>query len=734
MNSYNFSNLIERILLSFSFVLAAQASLAAAEVDPPSEYSRQVRRSIEGSTSFQLVDLGRPAFAIWVADSKDVILNTAAEDLARYFGERWGTRPAIVHSLKDRKTAFIVLATANTQKALSLELRQAVAEAGALAEQAFDIRNLGLSGNRRALLCLGGSPIAARYATVEILCRMEVNGLNASLSLDRLREEPYFIWRAIYINDSAHQLNNYSPNLIYDVNTYRWTLDQWKRYIDQMAFFRYNVLQIWIVPQMFSPEVFQGGGAFAYFRDTMRAVAQYARPRGIALSLINGINVSVKAGTRLDTLPIYKSLPVYTYLSPNKKEEKDLCLRLWDYWSKAIPEVGIWQLFPGDPGGCHEEGCGPETYVDLALEVSRVIKKNNPKAIIDFTPWQFFGWGPTWVTEMRKDTARVDRGYQYLMTKLDQFPSDTIFSPNLNDYTSEPAVRGGGFGGGSAARYIDQIARKHLVHTWTYFVTEGEGWINHHYKVPGIIKQRDVEARYPISGGLCYTMTPALNLLNQFACAETFWNPSLTEAEIMKHYTEGIFGSSEQKVAAIFPNFDVAPMVGYTFADAPNWQPDFHKILSQLRESRNVLQSLDSQKQPRFVLLASKKDYIKELLYFCELYEQVSLLGREVSRARTLVHQLPAFKQRKIEEIRLSDARAALSISGPETRSELESLLNMIERRDVAAMKTRFQAKHYQIFLDYPTEFTPLLPKLVNGFFNSFGADFLDTPVPERQR
>ena len=177
---------------------------------------------------------------------------------------------------------------------------------------------------------------------------------------------------------------------------------------------------IWITPNMFSPEALNGGGAFDYFRDTMRHVGRYAQQRGIALDLLNGVNVAIQAGTRLDTLQLFRDLPVYTYLSPNRPEQEALSMRLCDYWTKAIPEVGIWSLFPGDPGGCMEEGCPPGTYVDLSLEVARIIKKNNPKAKVDFTTWHFFGRGPDF----------------------------TYYEYNKN----------------------------HLVHTWSYFVTEGEIW------------------------------------------------------------------------------------------------------------------------------------------------------------------------------------------------------------------------------------------------------------------
>ena len=122
----------------------------------------------------------------------------------------------------------------------------------------------------------------------------------------------------------------------------------------------------------------------------------------------------------------------------------------------------------------------------------------------------------------------------------------------------------------TTVEYIEAIHRQgHLIHTWTYFVTEGEGWLNHHDKVSAIIHQRDIEARYPIAGGICYTMTPSLNILNQFACSEAFWDPHVTEQQIMQRYTEGIFGTDDRRLMEIFPSFDVGPTVGYTFAKNP---------------------------------------------------------------------------------------------------------------------------------------------------------------------
>ena len=718
------------ILAFLAFLSSVLGYAVPNQINPPDVYLREVNRHVQGGGTFSLVAGGHTAFSIMIPNNSDQILDTGAQDLARYFEERWGSRPRVVPTLHSGPDNLVVLSVLASKSTLPKPLRDAIADVTALGEQAYVIRRVQLSHGRLALVCLGGSPIGARYAMVDLLRRMKTQKDEATVSFDSISDEPYFTWRAVYINDSAHQMNNYNPNLIYDVETFRWSPAQWERFIDQLAFFRYNVLQIWITPNMFSPEALKGGGAFDYFRDTMRHVGRYALQRGIILDLIAGINVATQAGTRLDTLQLFKELPVYTSLSPNKPEEKALSMRLWDYWSKAIPEVGIWTLFPGDPGGCMEEGCTPGTYVDLSLEVARIIKRNNPKAKVDFTTWHFFGWGPDFTYYDYNKNHRVDRGYEYLMSKLDQFPADTMFGIELNDFTSEPGIRGSGHGEGSTAKYITEIGKQHLVHTWSYFVTEGEGWINHHYKVPQILAERDIEARFPISGGISYTMTPGFNLLNQFASSEAYWNPQQTVSSIMQAYTEGVFGTSEERLSKIFPLFQIAPMVGYTFAAAPNWKPNYSEILKNMDQCKSVLESLHVLEHPRFEIMPTPAGYVNELLYFCNLYKQLCALGSAVAQCREFVHAQPAFESRKLQDIHMNEAQAALSEMQGEPRRKLQELLDEIQKMDVPRMKSEYRAKHYQVFLDHPSEFTQLLPNLINGFFTAFGGDFVDSAEP----
>jgi len=77
---------------------------------------------------------------------------------------------------------------------------------------------------------------------------------------------------------------------------------------------------------MFSPEALNGGGAFDYFRDTMRHVGRYAQQRGITLDLINGVNVAFQAGSRTSNTPF--------------ERVQDFCRKWSNYTPRPIAAMG----------------------------------------------------------------------------------------------------------------------------------------------------------------------------------------------------------------------------------------------------------------------------------------------------------------------------------------------------------------------------------------------------------
>src|ERR1700689_3610446 len=164
---------------------------AFADVVPPEQDFRHVERSVEGASRFDLIRSGKAEFSLVVSDPNDKILSTAAQDLARYMKSRWGSEPQIAAHAENGHGNVIVLASLKSVATLPSAFKTATAQDGDLGEQAFVIQRVVLSGNRVALLCLGGGSIGARYATIEILRRMSYDRREASVNLDRIRDEPY---------------------------------------------------------------------------------------------------------------------------------------------------------------------------------------------------------------------------------------------------------------------------------------------------------------------------------------------------------------------------------------------------------------------------------------------------------------------------------------------------------------------------------------------------------------
>jgi hypothetical protein len=214
-------------------------------------------------------------------------------------------------------------------------------------------------------------------------------------------------------------------------------------------------------------------------------------------------------------------------------------------------------------------------------------------------------------------------------------------------------------------------------------------------------------------------------VLNEFACAEAYWNPQVSVASVMHDFTEGVFGTSQPNLIGIFPSFEIAPVVGYTFAREPNWHPDYTKIRASMDYADSVLEALHLPAEPRFDLSISPQTYRQELLYFCRLYSQLSALGIRVAAARMLMQEQSGFRSKPLREITLKDAEAALPTMQGAEKHKLRALRDQIREMNVPDMVARYRSLHYQVFMDHPTEFTRLLPNLINGFFAAFGGDFV---------
>ncbi len=95
----------------------------------------------------------------------------------------------------------------------------------------------------------GASWRGVHYAILELVRRMSESPDGASVPRDlNLREKPSFALRAMYAHTAWVYHNPYALR--------SWTLEDWKRYVDLLAYLKVNVLQIWnlvsIMPQPLS--------------------------------------------------------------------------------------------------------------------------------------------------------------------------------------------------------------------------------------------------------------------------------------------------------------------------------------------------------------------------------------------------------------------------------------------------------------------------------------------------
>jgi hypothetical protein len=424
--------------------------------------------------------------------------------------------------------------------------------------------------------------------------------------------------RSCYINFAEHLLNAYNPNMTAPPDLYRWLDEDWRRFIDMIAGFGFNLFEFWLTPRLFSPSALDKPFAREFARQ-MNGIIEHARARGVGVKMLCILN------TVGDDWHAH---------CPNDKEEWAELLSLWTVWLQRLPGLAVVGLFPGDPGGCSRNGCTARTFIDASLRLSQIIRRHQPGAAVEIGTWgpPFWGWGvmegpPGWSgqfhqeyqhTGWRFDPARADDAMEYLLRRLPEFPPDTRVAINL-------AFNGDGNpdadGGAQDARpWARRIAQTHPIVTWDFSLTEGENAILPHYRFERLFAQRRREREAaPYAGGICYTMTPRLNQLSLFQAAQSFVQPDADPIQLTRQFLCGVLGPAAEPLAEALPLFEIIPDWGnYQRIDLA--RPEFHRIM---RESAELLRSLTPRQSP-WPFHPSPAEFQAELRFFFELFRDLS--------------------------------------------------------------------------------------------------------------
>lgn len=406
----------------------------------------------------------------------------------------------------------------------------------------------------------------------------------------------HFSHRSCYVNFAEHLQNSWNVNMLYPQAPNRWEIEDWRRFLVMLKAFGYNCFEYWVPPTMYCEAALSNEGQFKLFADTMRKVTELAHELGL----------KTKAGI----IPNCIGAEWY-FACPNDKMDNSRITRLWTHWCRQLSETDIVTIFPGDPGGCNRNGCDHSTFIDLALRLCDITKRINPGCSLEINTWgtPFSGWGsdlrhtPNWdgswamLTSEANDTPetpchiwngdpeRAARAMDDFLRRLPEFPQDIMVAINLGFSPDCDATMGG-----DARVYAREIAKIRPITTWDYSLSEGE-LINYpHWRLPRMAaRRREERSAAPYIGGMCYTMTPQLNLLSLYAGGQLLINPDADPDQLSRQFCTLVFGEQHAELGELFEAFEVVTGWGHY----PRRQWSRQQLSTKYKQIIEHLESID---------------------------------------------------------------------------------------------------------------------------------------------
>jgi hypothetical protein len=567
--------------------------------------------------------------------------------------------------------------------------------------QGFVIQRFSTPEQGRLLVCWAPTTLGCRYGLIEVLRSLRTEGRSVGTDLVRAVDRPQFPLRICYVNFAEHLQNAFNPNLLFDTPVNRWSRTDWERFIDMISAYRYNIFEFWLVPTLFSPEALQGGKVQRNFAETINYVIAYAKRRGVAVHPIQAVNT---VGSK------------WHFHCPNAPKERAEIVALWDHWSRAMKGNEYIGFFPGDPGGCTKNGCTAETYIDLCLELAKVVRQNNPNVKIEVGTWgePFGGWGvPLWTGK----PERTERSMRYFLGKLPAFPEETFTSINQGFSPDCDPISHGGDG----RPYAKQAAKIVPVLTWDYSVTEGEGTVSPRCRVRRMLDQRRKEMELGCySGGICYTMAPQLQCLSIFCSAESWWDPTRKPEAVLADFGRLTFGDGLASIGPLLEEFEVVPDWGYY----PPFPYSPQRLEASMAKLQPLLEKIGPQAQPRLPLASTMADYRKSLAFFAGLFRklsQVALIVDEMNAAARATGKVPADHK---DLVSLDEVMEILAEPGDlPHRERLRETAMRLRQLDVQGLTKQYWETVYGIYGVIPHPVDPRAEGATTVLFSRFHCD-----------
>ena len=371
-----------------------------------------------------------------------------------------------------------------------------------------------------------------------------------------------FKLRQCYVNCAEHLLNSQNVNIMYDDAPEIWSKDEWSAFFHELKAFGFTCFNLWIPPTL----VVKG------------------ERRDRAVKILDSIGCSAHGeGLEFQVEMCANTIGGEWYFAcPNDKADRERILEFWQYYTDNLKNVDYIKIGAGDPGGCNRNGCDHNTYLELALEIYKMIKKRSPRVRVKVGTWgtPFSGWGsdmkhiPNWDGSWAMLTSptispeipchiwngTAERALQCekdMIKVLPKFPKDVIFEINTGFNPDSEMVEG--FDG---RRLANKVAENYKVCSWDYSASEGELVCYPHWRVAKYKRKRLEEINnVPYYGAICYTMTPKMSQLMLYCAARLMINPDADADKLAGDFTEKVFG--DRKIGALMEAFEIVPAWGF---------------------------------------------------------------------------------------------------------------------------------------------------------------------------
>ena len=435
-----------------------------------------------------------------------------------------------------------------------------------------------------------------------------------------------FEHRSYYVNFASHLLNQWNANMMHPNAGNRWGPQEFAGLLDMIKAFGFTCFEYWLEPTVYKSALDQGG-TYAEFVRTMQAVIDLAHARNLKVKYLTAPNIMGHD---------------WYFACPNVAEDKALIEKLWGHWAKVLAGTDIVGIFPGDPGGCNRNGCDHNTFIDLALRLTEITRRENPGAAVEIGTWgtPFSGWGddmirvPNWDGSWSMllkgqcdpktgigahiwngNPGRAERAMADFLKRLPAFPADTMVGINLGFSPDADATCGG-----CAKGYVRNVAKLRRVCSWDYSVTEGELVAHPHWRLPRIFsRRREERAAAPYFGAMSYTMSPTLSHLCMYAAAQAGINPDRDPDQVSREFCRRVFGSEHEALGELFEAFEVVP--GWGHHPRRRWsREEAHKAYLK------IIEHLESAAMDRgdLPIFPSPKQYRDDLLWFARMFARLS--------------------------------------------------------------------------------------------------------------